>query len=434
MLAQLAIGGEQEEVEQRDKDHDDAGDAVNNAANGEKAFEGEEGAGPYLIGIFEGEAGPDEDDKRDGEDAVLEPLPGVHAELTGDEAGVGLHLPRLQAEDAEFADPVASVVQEHESDSQGDDEEVEEAGEAGLPGLGAALGDVNGADGESGTGAGVAVAAGLREVLGVDGGLGVRGRQDLVEAVAGGAVGYRLGASFGGEPVERVAEGGDPVRGETEAAGKAKVAVAAAAGFTDGRGSDGGAGGLGAEDGVFAVAIGADGGFGDPGGEGFSVDAGLVVGKDFGVAEAAEFGDVLMEFGGFGELGFVGLVVANGAIGRGGVAGADLFAMDGTAMVADLGGVAGVALRLGEFSGVGVVSVFRVALDAGHLGVRRGGEDLGLILVTGEAIDRSGRLREGNGGAEEKSSEEPKRTDSGAADGYPFLAEEHPEVTTSGGI
>lgn len=255
-----------------------------------------------------------------------------------------------------------------------------------------------------------------------------------MEAVAGGAVGDGLGAGFGGEPVEGVAEGGDSVRGEAEAAGEAEIAMAAAAGFADSGGADGGAGGLGAEDGVFAVAIGADGSFGDARGEGFAVDAGLIIGKDFGVAEAAEFGDVLVELGGFCELGFVGLVVADGAIGGGGIAGADLLAMNGTAMVADLRGVAGVALRLGEFFGVGVVGVLGVALGAGDLGVRRGGENLGLILVTGEAIDRSGRLREGNGGAEEKSSEEPKRTDSGAADGYPFLAEEHPEVTTAGGI
>lgn len=161
-------------MEQGDEDHGDAGDAVDNAANGEEAFEGEQGAGPDLIGVFEGEAGPDEDEEGNGEEAVLEPLPGVHAELTGDEGGIGLRVARLQTEDAEFADPVAGVMQEHEADGDGDDEEVEEAREAGLPGLGSTLRDVDGTDGEAGTGAGVAVAAGLRKVFGIDGGLGVR--------------------------------------------------------------------------------------------------------------------------------------------------------------------------------------------------------------------------------------------------------------------
>ena len=202
--------------------------------------------------------------------------------------------------------------------------------------------------------------------------------------------------------MEGVAECGDAIRGETEAAGEAEIAVAASAGFTDGGRADGGAGGFRTEDGMFAMAIGTNGCIGDSGGEGFAMDAGLVVGKDFGVAEAAEFGNVFVIIGGFGGFGFVGFIVADGAIGGGGVAGAELFAMDGTAMFADLSGVAGVALRFGKFFGVGVFAVLGVALGTGDFGVRRGSEDLGLILMTGEAIDRSGWLGDGERGAEQE--------------------------------
>ena len=438
MFAELAIGDEQDDVEQGHQDHDDAGDAVDNAANGEEAFEGEQRAGPDLIGVFEGEAGPDEDDKRHGEQSVLEPLPGVHAELADGESGLWLNGARLQAQGAELTDPVTAIVEQHKADGERDDEEIEEARVEGLPGLGAAFGDVDGADGETGTGAGVAVAAGLGQVLCMDGGFGIGRGQHLMEAVAGGAVGYGLGAGFGGETVEGVAEGGDTVRGETEAAGEAEIAVAAAAGFTNGGRADGGAGGFGAEDGVFAVAIGTNGCFGDAGGEGFAVDTGLVVGEGLGVAKAAEFGDIFVKRGGFGGLGFVGFVVADGAVRGGGIAGTDLFAVNGTLMFADLSGVAGVAVRLGEFFGVRVFAMLGVALGTGDFGVGGGGEDLGLILVTGEAIDRSGRLREGERGTEQEQAEEAKATDSGAAGGHPFLAaflaERHPEVTTAGGV
>jgi hypothetical protein len=210
--------------------------------------------------------------------------------------------------------------------------------------------------------------------------------------------------------------------------------VAATAGFTNGRRADGGAGGFGAEDGVFAVAIGANGCLGDAGGEGFAVDAGLVVSQGLGMTEAAELGHIFVKLDGFGELGFVGFVVADGAVRGGGIAGADLFAVDGTLVVADLSGVAGVALRLGEFFGVRIFAVLGVALGAGDFSVRGGGEDLGLILVAGEAIDRSGRLREGKRGTEQEHTEEAKEADSGAAGGHPFLPERHPEVTTSGGV
>jgi hypothetical protein len=156
------------------------------------------------------------------------------------------------------------------------------------------------------------------------------------------------------------------------------------------------------------------------------------------MTKATKFGHIFVKLDGFGELGFVGFVVADGAVRGGGIAGADLFAVDGTLMVADLSGVAGVAVRLGEFFGVRIFAVLGVALGASDFGVRGGGEDLGLILVTGEAIDRSGRLREGERGAEQEQAKEAKAADSGAAGGHPFLAaflaERHPEVTTAGGV
>src|SRR5262249_49043666 len=141
-------------------------------------------------------------------------------------------------------------------------------------GFGAAFGNVHLADGEARSGAGVAFAAGGRQVFRVDGGLGIGGRKDVVDAVAAGAVGHGLRAGFAGEAVEGGIEADEAVGREAEAAGEADVAMAAAAGIADVGGIDGRSGIFGFDDAVFAVAIGAEGGLGDPAGDGLAVDAG----------------------------------------------------------------------------------------------------------------------------------------------------------------
>src|SRR5207247_4286728 len=94
------------------------------------------------------------------------------------------------------------VVENHESDGDRDQELIKLPYQANGGGLGTALRNVNLADGKTGSGAGVALTAGFGEVFRVDHGAGVGGRQDVVNAMATGAVGDGLGAGLGGQPVE----------------------------------------------------------------------------------------------------------------------------------------------------------------------------------------------------------------------------------------
>jgi hypothetical protein len=305
-------------------------------------------------------------------------------------------------------------MEEHEADGEGDEEQVELAGDAGLPGFDAAFGDVDGADGKAGAGAWVAVSAGLGEVGGVDGRFRIGGRKNVVIAVAGGATGDALGSGAGGQTVEGVFEGGDAIGRKAEAAGEAEVAVAAAAGLADSAWGDGGAFGFGAEDGVFPVTIGADGGVRDAGGESLAVYAGLIPFEDFGVAEAAGLGNRLVECGVLGALGLVGLVMTGVTIGRGGVAGGELFAMNGAFVIADLSGMAGDTGRFRQTFRVREISVFGVALGATDGGVGGGGDGLSVVFMAAQAIDfgRGGGLL---GGEREKSEESEENGATGGA-------------------
>jgi hypothetical protein len=61
---------------------------------------------------------------------------------------------------------------------------------------------VHRADGELATGPGVTFAAGAREVIGVDVGVGIAGRQDVMHTVAARAICDLLHAAAGREPME----------------------------------------------------------------------------------------------------------------------------------------------------------------------------------------------------------------------------------------
>lgn len=342
-----------------------------------------------MIGILERESGPDKDEKRYGDQGVLEAFPRVHPDLAKGGSGGGRG-GGAEAESSEFSDPISGVVEEHEPDNEGNQEQIELPGIPGLPGFSAAFGHMDGADGEAGAGAGVALAASLGEVLGVDGGLGVRGRKNLVEAVTRGAVGDGLGAGAGGEAVKGGAKGGDAVRGHAETASEAKVAVAAAAGLADGGAVDGGAVCFRTKDGVLAMAIGANRRFGDARGAGFAVNAGMEVLENAGVTEAAVFGDGVVERGGLGGFGFMGLVVTGAAGRSGGITGRQLFAVNGAAMLAGLSGVAGGAGWFGQIFRVGKIPMFRVALGAGSSGVGRSGDNFLLFLMAALTIDGRG--------------------------------------------
>ena len=224
------------------------------------------GRAHHLVGILEREAGPDQNDKRERHEP--------HA-ARARRAACGLRrgprrpvrrrrtsLPPKRSAD-QFAHPVAALVQQHQPDGDRNQQQVELADPAQRRRFLAVHRHVHLADGEAGTGAGMALAAGLGQVLGVDHGLGVGRRQDVVHAVAAGAVGDGLRSGFGCQAVERGIEADQPVRRHAELTCQPEIAVAASAGVADVGAVDrrGGVGVL--DDVVLAVAIGAERRLGD---------------------------------------------------------------------------------------------------------------------------------------------------------------------------
>src|ERR1017187_6150715 len=154
-------------------------------------------------------------------------------------------------------------MKQHEADGDGDDQQIKLAHPLEGFGLCSALADVDLADGEAGSGAFVAFAAGLGQVLRVHRALGIARSKDVVHAVTTGAIGHSLRALPGGQTMEGGVEADQPVARHTELARQADVSVAASAGVADVAGihRTGGVGML--EDLVLAVAIGAQRRLGD---------------------------------------------------------------------------------------------------------------------------------------------------------------------------
>ena len=202
-----------------------------------------------------------------------------------------------------------------------------------------------------------------------------------MEAVATGAIGDRLGAGPGCQPVVRGVKADDAVGGETEPAGEWHIGMALAAGLADVRGAYG-RGLVGRrQDGVLAVAGGADRGGGHAFGDRFSVDAGVELLRDLGVAHAAEVGDALVKRGGSGRLGFMGAAVADGAVGSGRVALPDGLAVNAAGVLGSYLRVALGTSRLGNARGVRIGLVSFVAGAAAQIRVSGGGQLVTLVVA-----------------------------------------------------
>src|SRR6266496_2661535 len=211
-------------------DQNYCGDAVNDAAH---LFAHTRKIREPGIGIFQSEPGNDQNDERSQQREVLPALAGGHA---GDGAGVSI------AKEDGFAPPDDEIVQQHGADIGGKRcVHVDFA-------QGKFLGD-----------SGVALAAGVDQVVAGDGGTGIAGGQNVVDTVAAGAVGNDVGAALGGKSVVAGKVGAGAAALDAKLLRQAHAFVAAGAG---------GAGeilrgdrGVGIEmrfDGVNAVAIGAD--------------------------------------------------------------------------------------------------------------------------------------------------------------------------------
>src|ERR1019366_1260577 len=126
-----------------------------------------------------------------------------------------------------------------------------------------------------------------------DGGARVAGGQDVVDAVATGAVGDHQRAALRGQAVVAVVVRGDAVADDAELLGKAHALVTAGAGIArEVLAGDGGVGIGGRLDGVDAVAVGADRGERVAARDGLAVNALGEDGLHSGVALAAGGGDI----------------------------------------------------------------------------------------------------------------------------------------------
>ena len=74
MFAQFAVDDQGNQVRDRNRDEDAGRDAMDQAAHGVAAFQQQQRARPPLVGIFQGEAGPDQREERDRQHGVLDPL------------------------------------------------------------------------------------------------------------------------------------------------------------------------------------------------------------------------------------------------------------------------------------------------------------------------------------------------------------------------
>ena len=150
----------------------------------------------------------------------------------------------------------------------------------------------------------VALAAGGVEIGAIDGGAGIARRQNVVDAVATGAVGRNYRAAFRGQAVIAVEVAGDAIAGHAEFLRQTHAFVAGSAGVAgEILPGDGGVGVGGRLDGMDAVAVGADRGELVAARDGLPVNALHESVCDIGVALAAGGGHVELGDGRFGVAG-----------------------------------------------------------------------------------------------------------------------------------
>ncbi len=362
---------------------------MDQAAHGVPAFHQQERPRPPLVRVFQGEAGPYQGEERERQHGVLHAFEGQHADFAGAVRGAwrrDRRQPRAPAKPEELAEPVAAVVQQHQPDGDRNQQHVELAHPAQRGRFAGAIGSqVHLADGETRPRAGVALAAGPRQVPWVDGGLRIRRRQNVMHAVAARAVRHRLGPRLGGQPVVGRVEADQPVRGHAEFARQPHIAMAAPAGLANVGGVHWRSRVAGFDDVVLAVAVGTQRGLRDSARHGLPMYARPVLFGHFGVAHAAGVRHGGTKRLGLGVQQLVRAPMAQRAIRRAFVAVLPRLAVDADGVIASLVGVASGADGLGDARRVGGRVVPVVAGVAGDPGVSALGELLPLV-VAGRAV------------------------------------------------
>ena len=236
--------------------------------------------------------------------------------------------------------------------------------------------------------AGMTLPARARQVLGVDGGVRVRGRQNVMHPVATGAIGHRLRASRGRQAVVGSLEADHPVRRHPELAGQAHVAVAPPArlGNVAGVHQRGAVGGR--LDGVLPVAIRADRRLRDPLLQGFAMHAQEILLGNPGMAHTAGLWHLLAERLGVGGGQLVGASVADGAIRGSGVSLFQRQSVYALSMLTHLGGVAPAASGFRDAFRMGVHVMLQVAGGARDRCVGGGLQLLPLVVAIGTGAGR----------------------------------------------
>ena len=159
------------------------------------------------------------------------------------------------------------------------------------------------------------------------------------------------------------------------------------------------------QDGVFAVAIGAERGLRNSFGERLAVHAGAILLHHFAMAHVAGIRNRHAERLRFRTLHLVRAAVAERAIGRAGIAFLDGLAVHAFFVIGGLIRVAAGASRLGHAFRMGKVLMLDVAGGTSHGGMSALG-DLLPLLVTGGAVGRLGP----QGGRRRQQHQQEKRT------------------------
>ena len=285
------------DVEQTGRDEDHGTHAVDDAAQLEaERIQPSQELDPARPGIAQHEPRDDQERETDEEGAVLEAFAEGHSQIEGVSGGrLGEDSPADGELTPRFLDEVESVVKEHAAHHEDDEGDVEggDPVEQRRPLDRRGHVDLGGAEALVGAGVTARGAARLRQIGRCDARGRVRGRKDVVRAVAAGAVGDLDGAAPRREPVKAVLERLRPVPRQAPLFRQRHRGVTRRARESgDVGGRDGRAGVLRREDGVLAVAVGACGRVRIALVEAHPVDAGVVLAALGLVAPAADLLDV----------------------------------------------------------------------------------------------------------------------------------------------
>ncbi len=261
-------------------------DAAHGAAVGQRA----ERPAPERVGELVHEAGVDQQDEQHHQHEVLQAHPAGQPQFA-------IAAPDGADVRAGLAEIIEQIERRHPADGHHNQRDVEPGDEIHDPRLALRRAgrrvDAEELRAEPGADAGMALAAGLRQVLGIDRGARIAGGQNVVDAVAGSAIGRGEVAALQGQAMEALHVGREHVRRQPVLRDDPLRGMTLAAGFGDVGRRHARRGQLDGGDGVLAMAVGADGRVAHAGLDRRAVNAAEVGLLDVFVAFAAGAGNVL---------------------------------------------------------------------------------------------------------------------------------------------